>query len=58
MIGKGPNFDYKYGIFARIKKTGGWSIAQTQMYFDKQGYPYEESMTKEQLVEELKKWEK
>jgi len=52
------NLDYKYGIFARINKTGGWGVKQIQMYFDKQGYPYEESMTKEQLVEELKKWEK
>ena len=50
------SLDYKYGIFARIKGKE-WSVEQIQMYFDKQGYPYEESMTKEQLVEELKKWE-
>ena len=53
-----PNFDYKYGIFARINKTNGWNERQIKMYFDKQGYPYKKSMTKEQLVEELKKWEK
>jgi len=57
MIGEGPNFDYKYGIWARIGRRG-WNARQIKLYFDKKGYPYEESMTKEQLVEELKKWEK
>ncbi len=52
------SFDYRYGIFARISKSSGWTIEQIQMYFDKQGYPYEQSMNREQLVEELKKWEK
>tara|TARA_Y100000996_G_C22129734_1_gene481686 strand:- start:52 stop:213 length:162 start_codon:yes stop_codon:yes gene_type:complete len=50
------NFDYKYGVFARIKK--GWNLNQIQFYFEKQGYPYEESWNKKQLVKELKKWEK
>ena len=50
------SMDYKYGIYARIKR--GWTTEQVQMYFDKQGYSYKKSWTKEQLVEELKKWEK
>ena len=57
MLGEGPDFDYKYGIYYKIKGKG-WNTRQIKMYFDKQGYPYEESMTKKQLVEELKKWEK
>ena len=57
MLGKGPNFDYKYGIFARIRNKE-WDAEQIQMYFDKKGYPYKKSMTRKQLVEELKKWEK
>ena len=51
------SMDYKYGIWARVGKKG-WNARQIKLYFDKQGYPYEESMTKEQLLEELKKWEK
>ena len=51
------NFDYKYGIFARIRNKD-WSPEQIQMYFDKKGYPYEKSMGVNELVEELKKWEK
>tara|TARA_Y100000593_G_scaffold45088_1_gene85838 strand:- start:871 stop:1047 length:177 start_codon:yes stop_codon:yes gene_type:complete len=56
-LGTGPNFDYKYGIFARIRNKD-WSVEQIQYYFDKQGYPYEKSMGVDELVEELKKWEK
>ena len=52
-----PNIDYKYGIYAKIKNRS-WRIEQIQMYFDKQGYPYEKSMTREELIEELRKWEK
>ena len=51
------DFDYKYGIFARIKNKD-WSKEQIQFYFDKKGYPYGKSMTQKELVEELKKWEK
>ncbi len=54
---EGPNFDYKYGIFARIERKE-WNAEQIQMYFDKKGYPYEKSMNVGELVEELKKWEK
>jgi len=56
-LGTGPNFDYKYGVFARIGRKG-WTKEQVQMYFDKHGYPYEKSMSVDELVEELKKWEK
>ena len=50
---------YRYGVFARINRgSGSWDERQIKMYFDKKEYPYEESMTKEQLVKELKKWEK
>ena len=56
---EGPNFDYKYGIFARINRgNGSWNRRQIKLYMDKKGYPYNEDDTKEQLVEELKKWEK
>ena len=51
------SMDYKYGIFARIKNKD-WTAEQIQMYFDKQGYPYEKSMGIDELFEELKKWEK
>ena len=51
------SLDYKYGIFARIRNKD-WSAEQIQMYFDKKGYPYEKSMGADELVEELKKWEK
>ena len=51
------DFDYKYGIFARIKNKD-WSKEQIQFYFDKKGYPYGKSMNQKELVEELKKWEK
>ena len=55
MLGRGPNFDYKYGVFARIKHKD-WTVEQIQMYFDKKGYPYEKSMGVDELFEELKKW--
>ena len=51
------SMDYKYGIFARIKNKD-WTAEQIQMYFDKRGYPYKKSMGIDELVEELKKWEK
>ena len=51
------SFDYKYGIFARIRSKD-WSVEQIQYYFDSKGYPYEKSMGVDELVEELKKWEK
>ena len=51
------SFDYKYGIFARIKSKD-WTVEQIRMYFDRKGYPYEESMGVDDLFEELKKWEK
>ena len=50
------NFDYRYGVFARIRK--GWSKRQIQLYFNKHGYPYKKSMGVDELTEELKKWEK
>ena len=56
-LGKGPNFDYKYGIYAKIGRRG-WGVEQIQYYFDSKGYPYEKSMGVEELIEELKKWEK
>ena len=57
MIGEGPNFDYKYGIWARIGRRG-WNTRQIKLYFDKHGYSYEESWNKERLITELKKYEK
>ena len=56
-LGVGENFDYKYGVFARIRRKD-WTVEQIQMYFDKKGYSYEKSMGIDELVEELKKWEK
>ena len=49
---------YKYGVFAKINKTNGWNRRQIKLYMDKKGYLYKEDDTKEQLVEEIKKWEK
>tara|TARA_Y100000593_G_C4302434_1_gene334074 strand:+ start:2042 stop:2218 length:177 start_codon:yes stop_codon:yes gene_type:complete len=51
------SLDYQYGIFARIRNKD-WTADQIQMYFDKKGYPYEKYMGVDELVEELKKWEK
>ena len=56
-IGRGPNFDYKYGVFARVKRKE-WDTHQLKMYFDKHGYPYNNSWNKNEFVEELKKWER
>ena len=49
---------YRYGIFYRINKKNGWNERQIKLYMDKKGYSYNEDDTKEQLVEEIKKWEK
>ena len=49
---------YKYGIFYKINKSNGWNRRQIKLYMGKRGYPYNEDDTKEQLVEEIKKWEK
>lgn len=56
-LGVGENFDYKYGVFARIRRKD-WTVEQIQYYFNKKGYPYDKSMNQSELVEELKKWEK
>tara|TARA_Y100000593_G_scaffold70425_1_gene129281 strand:+ start:588 stop:752 length:165 start_codon:yes stop_codon:yes gene_type:complete len=51
------NLDYKYGIWYRIKGKG-WNAEQIHRYMFNKGYPVNKSMTREELIEELKKWEK
>ena len=54
MIGKGPNFDYKYVIFARINKSTGWNVKQIKMWMDKNGISYENTDKRADLVQRIK----
>ena len=59
MIGRGPNFDYKYGIFAKIGKKYSpsaqyWTNKQIKMWMDKNGISYENWDKREHLVERIK----
>ena len=49
------SIDYKYGIFAKIRK--GWTVPQVKMYMDNNDIPYEKNDKMEQLVERLEKHE-
>ena len=58
---KGPDTsssDYKYGIFARIKNTGsgsrGWTDSQIKMWCDMNDVYYDESDTREDLIQRIK----
>ena len=51
------SMDYKYGIWYKIKGKG-WNAEQIHRYMSKKGYPVTEEMTREELIEELRNWEK
>ena len=46
------NKQYKYGIFARIRR--GWTVNQVKMYMDQNDIEYDETNKMEDLVEVLK----
>ena len=48
------DYNYQYGIFARINNRAGWGEEQVKMYMDANDIPYEEKDKMEQLVERLK----
>jgi len=59
MIGEGPNFDYKYGIFAKI--TRKWSPSaqyctnkQIKWWCDKNDVYYEDTDKRADLVQRIK----
>ena len=59
MVGKGPNFDYKYGIFKKIGRedspsTQYWTNKQIKMWMDKNNVHYEDSDKRADLVERIK----
>jgi len=58
---KGPDtssMDYKYGIFARMKPNGSgsrnWTDENIKWWMDKNDVKYEESDTREDLVQRIK----
>ena len=59
MVGKGPNFDYKYGIFKKIGReyspsTQYWTNKQIKMWMDKNDVYYEDTDKRVDLVERIK----
>ena len=48
------DYNYQYGIFARINNRAGWGEEQVKMYMDANDIPYREKDKMEQLVERLK----
>ena len=60
MIGEGPNFDYKYGIFKRISRPYGgptsmyWTNKQIKSWMDKNDVFYENTDKREDLVQRIK----
>ena len=48
------DYNYQYGIFARINNRAGWGEEQVKMYMDKNDIPYKKEDKMEQLVERLK----
>ena len=46
------DYNYQYGIFARIRK--GWTERQVKMYMKRYGIEYQEDDKMKQLVEALK----
>ena len=58
---KGPDtssMDYRYGIFARISHNGSgsrdWTDEQIKFWMDKNDIEYEDTDTRENLVERIK----
>jgi hypothetical protein len=60
MIGRGPNFDYKYGIFAKINKPYNkcgskyWTNKQIKFWMDKNDVYYEDTDKRADLVQRIK----
>ena len=56
---KGPDtssMDYKYGIYARINSSGSrdWSDEQVKFWMDKNNVKYEDTDTREDLINRIK----
>ncbi len=59
MVGKGPNFDYKYGIFTKIGReyspsTQYWTNKQIKFWMDKNDVYYEDTDKRVDLVQRIK----
>ena len=60
MVGRGPNFDYKYGIFAKINKPYNgsdskyWTNKQIKEWCDMNDVYYEDTDKRADLVERIK----
>mgnify|MGYP003627339777 FL=1 len=48
------DYNYQYGIFARINNKSSWGERQVKMYMDKNDISYKKEDKMEQLVERLK----
>ena len=48
------DYNYEYGIFARINTRSGWGEEQVKRYMDANNIPYRKEDKMEQLVERLK----
>lgn len=48
------DWNYQYGIFARINGSRGWGEDQVKMYMDKNNIKYKKNDRMKQLVEILK----
>ena len=48
------DWNYEYGIFAKIKGRSKWNEEQVKMYMDKNNIPYNKKDKMKQLVERLK----
>ena len=48
------DWNYQYGIFARIRGRAGWGETQVKMYMDSNDIPYKKEDTMKELVERLK----
>ena len=48
------DWDYQYGIFARINGRSSWGEDQVKMYMDRNGFKYKKNDRMKQLIEILK----
>ena len=59
MVGKGPNFDYKYGIFKKIGReyspsTQYWTNKQIKFWMDKNDVYHKDTDKRADLVQRIK----
>ena len=59
MVGRGPNFDYKYGIFKKIGReyspsTQYWTNKQIKFWMDKNDVYHEDTDKRVDLVQRIK----